>query len=98
MVDDTIIFLEAEEQYVANVKFLLYCFENMSGLKINYQKSEVIVLGASEVESAQMVGWLNCKEGRLSIKFLGISVSDRMLFAADLIKVGVKVEKRLPAW
>jgi hypothetical protein len=35
---DTIIFLKAEEQYIANVKFLLYFFENMSGLKINYQK------------------------------------------------------------
>jgi hypothetical protein len=63
--DDTIIFLEAEEQYVANVKFLLYCLENMSGLKINYQKSELIILGASEVESAQMAGWLNCKEGSM---------------------------------
>jgi hypothetical protein len=80
--------LEAEEQYVANVKFLLYCLENMSGLKINYQKSEVIILEASEVESAQMAGWLNCKEGRLPIKYLGIPVSDSMLFAADLMEVG----------
>jgi hypothetical protein len=40
--DDTIIFLEAEEQYIANVKFLLYCFENMSGLKINYQKGIIL--------------------------------------------------------
>jgi hypothetical protein len=56
--------MKTEEEYIANVKFLLYCFENMSGLIINYQKSEVIVLGASEVESAQMAGWLNCKEGR----------------------------------
>jgi hypothetical protein len=70
----------------------------MSGLKINYQKSEMIVLGDSEVERAKMVGWLNCTEGTLPIKYLGISVSDRMLFTADLMEVGVKVEKRLPAW
>jgi hypothetical protein len=27
------------------VKFLVYCFECMSGLRINFQKSEVFVLG-----------------------------------------------------
>jgi hypothetical protein len=42
---------------------MLYCFENMSGLKINYQKSEVIVLEASEAVSAQVAGWLNYKVG-----------------------------------
>jgi hypothetical protein len=39
-VDGTMIFLEAEVQYIANVKFLLYCFENMSGLKINLRVDE----------------------------------------------------------
>jgi hypothetical protein len=60
----------------------------MSGLKINYKKSEVIVLGASEIEMAQIAGWLNCKEGGLPLKYLGILVSDKMLFAAHLMDVG----------
>lgn len=42
------------------VKFLLYCYEEMSGLKINYQKSEVFVLGVEEGEQAQIARWLNC--------------------------------------
>jgi hypothetical protein len=29
---------------------------------------------------------------------VGIPVSDRMFFAADLIEVGVKVEKIFPSW
>jgi hypothetical protein len=45
----------------------------------------------------QIARWLNCKEGVLPLKYLRISVSDRMLFAADLMEVGVKVEKRLPS-
>jgi hypothetical protein len=32
------------------------------------------------------------------LKYLGIPVSDKILFAADLMAVGVKVEKRLPSW
>jgi hypothetical protein len=44
--DDRVIRLETDEDSIENTKFLLYCFENMSGLKINYHKSEVIVLGS----------------------------------------------------
>jgi hypothetical protein len=80
------------------VKFLLYYFENMSGLKINYQKSEVYALEASKEESAQIAYWLNCREGVLPMKYLGVPVSDRMLYAADLMEIGVKVEKKLPSW
>lgn len=43
--DDTIIFLDLDDDSISNAKFILYCFENMSGLRINYQKSEVYVLG-----------------------------------------------------
>jgi hypothetical protein len=32
------------------------------------------------------------------MKYLGILVSDMMLYVADLMEVGVKVEKRLPTW
>jgi hypothetical protein len=48
--DDTIVFLNHDDQSIYNTKFLLYCFENMSGLKINYEKSEVFVLGCSDEE------------------------------------------------
>jgi hypothetical protein len=34
----------------------------------------------------------------LSIKYLGIPVSNYKLFSGDLMYVGLKVEKRLPAW
>jgi hypothetical protein len=46
-------------------------------------------------KSAEIAGSLNCREGVLAIKYLGMLVSDKM-FMTDLIYVGVKVEKRLP--
>jgi hypothetical protein len=42
--------LPLDKQSIAHVKFLLYCFETMFGLKINYDKSEVIIFGASKQE------------------------------------------------
>ena len=43
--DDTIILIKYGELWIANHKFLLMCFEKMSGLKITYRKSEVFVMG-----------------------------------------------------
>lgn len=46
--DHTILFLEYDDQSITNLKFLLYCFEWLTGLKINYHKSEVLVMGAGK--------------------------------------------------
>jgi hypothetical protein len=89
--DDSLIFLEAEEEYVANLKFILYCFENMSGAKINFHKSEEVVVRASKEEGARIANCLKCKEGELPMTYLGIPVITAKLYTADLMYVGLKV-------
>jgi hypothetical protein len=96
--NDTVICLETDDESISNIKFLLYCFENMSGLKINYNKSEVMAMGVSAEESSRIARLLSCKEGALPMKYLGILVNSTKLYLADLMYVGVKVEKKLPAW
>jgi hypothetical protein len=97
-VDDTIIFLEADNDSIIHTKFLLYCLESMSGLKINYQKSEVMVVGASKEERSKIANILNCRKRTLPINYMGIPISDSKLFAANMIYVGLKVKERLPTW
>jgi hypothetical protein len=46
--DDTILMTEGDDVSVTNVKFVLYCFEWLSGLTINYHKSEVFAFGMDE--------------------------------------------------
>jgi hypothetical protein len=96
--DDTIIFLAFEEQSILYTKFLLYCFEDMSGLKVNYQKSEVMVVGGTEEEQNYVASMFNCNIGSLPMKYLGVMISDRHMSAADLSYVYRKVEKKLPTW
>jgi hypothetical protein len=96
--DDTIIFLNMDEQSIIHTKFLLYCFENLSGLKINYQKSEVYVLGCSEGETARVAQMFNCNIGQLPIKYLGVMVHNRHMTVSELNYVAAKVEKRIPTW
>jgi hypothetical protein len=58
--DDTLILIQNSEDNIYNLKFLLMCFEDMSGLKINYHKSEVIVMGQSLEEQRRVAKKFNC--------------------------------------
>lgn len=61
--DDTILLMNYDHKSIMNFKFLRYCFEWMTGLKINFHKSEVFSVGLSEKESARVANMLNCKIG-----------------------------------
>jgi hypothetical protein len=52
--DDTLIMIQDDDTQIANLKFLLVCFEDMSGLKINYHKSEVVVMGTPTLRKQQV--------------------------------------------
>jgi hypothetical protein len=43
--DDTILFMEHNLQQAVNMKLLLCAFEKLSGLKINFHKSELFYYG-----------------------------------------------------
>jgi hypothetical protein len=53
------IMVEGSELDLVNLKFLLLCFEDMSGLKINFDKSEVVVMGFDPEEQQRIVDNLN---------------------------------------
>jgi hypothetical protein len=69
--DDTMILIEPSEMGIANLKLLLLCFENMSGLKINFSKSKVVVTGVPEPDKLRVSNLLNCKLGSFPISYLG---------------------------
>jgi hypothetical protein len=96
--DDTMILLENTDQGLVNLKFLLICFELLSGMKINYHKSEVIVLGVDQQEQARVANLLNCQQGSFPFRYLGFPISDKKLTIADLEPVVATVGKRVEPW
>ena len=52
--------VEGSEMDISNLKFLLLCFQLMSGLKINFDKSDVMVMGYSPEECLSIANRLNC--------------------------------------
>lgn len=67
--DDTILMTEGDDVSILHIKFILYCFEWLSGLKINYHKSEAYVFGMEEEEKHRIANMLNCELGSLPIKY-----------------------------
>lgn len=66
--------MEYNDLCVVNLKFLLLCFEALSGLKINFSKSEAILTGSSDVEALRVENLLNCNLGAFPFKYLGMSI------------------------
>ena len=71
--NDTIIFCDANPNQLANLREILNRFEEVSGLKINLGKSELIPIG--EVHNLDvLVGLLGCRHSSLPLKYLGLSL------------------------
>jgi hypothetical protein len=57
--DDTIIFLEHDLEKALNMKLILCIFEQLSGLNINFHKSELFCFGKAKEGSVQTSFWLS---------------------------------------
>jgi len=90
--------VECDDTSVTNMKFLLYYFEWMSGLKINYHKSEVIAFGVSSEEQNRIANMLNCKVGSLPMTYMGLPISDSNLGVHSFEGIVEKMRKKLQPW
>jgi hypothetical protein len=64
-VDDTIIFLDHDLEQAKNLKLLLCAFEQLSGLKINFHKSEIFCYGAAKEMGSFYTSLFGCNFGGL---------------------------------
>jgi hypothetical protein len=92
------IMVQSSEMGLINLKFFLLCFELLSGMKINFHKSEVIVMGCDAEEQARVAWLLNCKQGKFSFTYLGFIMSDSKLSIADMEPLVATVAKRATPW
>jgi hypothetical protein len=66
-----------------NMKLLLYMYEHMAGLKINFAKSEVLTINGCDELEIQYVEIFNCQTGSFRIKYLGVPDSPSRLHVID---------------
>lgn len=69
--DDTIIFLKHDVQKARSMKLLLYMYEMMAGLKINFNKSEIVMINDNDNWGYVYANIFNCQVGFSPIKYMG---------------------------
>lgn len=57
--DNTLIMIKSDQTGSVNLKFPLICFESMSGLKINYDKSEATITGGDLEDALRATHMMN---------------------------------------
>jgi hypothetical protein len=69
--DDIILFMEHDLEKALNQKLILSAFEKLSGLKINFHKSELFCFGEAQDEVNASVDLFGCGQGQFSMRYLG---------------------------
>lgn len=96
--DDTILCIQDDKRQASHLKLLLYLYEEMFGLKINFSKSEVIMVSQDDDKSLDYSNMFNCAIGKWPIKYLGVPVAGSRLHVADWLPISEKILKRLYGW
>jgi hypothetical protein len=81
--DDTILFLEDDLEKAKGLILVLSAFEKLSGLKINFYKSELFYFGDTKERSAEYVRLFGCKEGEFPFRYLSIPMNPSRLSNRD---------------
>ena len=96
--DDIILFMDHDLEKARNMKLLLCAFEQVSGLKINFHKSELFCFGNVQDHLDQYVELFGCKSADFPTRYLGIPIHFRQLRNDGWRKVQERFERRLSSW
>ena len=96
--DDTILFIEHDLEKAMNLELILSAFEQLSGLKINFYKSELFCFGEARNHIATYTELFGCQQGQFPMSYLGIPIHYRRLTNNEWKQVEQRLEKRLSSW
>jgi hypothetical protein len=93
--DDTVIFMDNDLERPKNMKLLLCAFEQLSGLKINFHKSELFCYGAAKTNQFEYAQIFRCDLGTYPFRYLGIPMHHRKLMNKEWKHVEECFQKKL---
>ena len=96
--DDTILFMEHDLEKAVNMKLILSLFEQLSGLKINFHKSEVFCFGKAKDHQDDYRSIFGCEVGELPFRYLGIPIHYRKLLNKEWKPVEDRFDRKLGSW
>ena len=96
-VEDTILFCDVVVEQILQVQLLLLCFQAVTGLKVNVQKSEMVPI--EEVDDVHALAKiLGCRIGTLPMSYLGMPLGASHKSPSIWNPILEKIERKLAGW
>jgi hypothetical protein len=96
--DNTLLFLEKNVNVAFNLKWTLACFEQISGMRINFHKSDLIPINIEVEELQPFIDIFQCEVGSFPVKYLGIPLHFDRLKREDLQHLIESILRRITRW
>jgi hypothetical protein len=96
--DDTILFMKHDIEKARNLNLIFSAFEQLSGLKINFYKSELFCFGEAQEEVNPYAELFGCSQGQFPIRYLGIPIHYRRLKNVEWKSIKERLQLRLDSW
>ncbi|KAL2246048.1 UNVERIFIED_CONTAM: hypothetical protein Sindi_2873000 [Sesamum indicum] len=96
--DDVILFSRADMESLRIFKAGLDRFAEWSGLRLNVQKSNLIISRSAQALREEMLVLLGFQEGVLPMRYLGLPLISSRLTIADCRLLLLKIDKRIAGW
>ncbi|GJR72598.1 putative RNA-directed DNA polymerase [Tanacetum coccineum] len=96
--DDMIFFGEWRRENAKALICILKCFEEVSGLKVNFNKSKLYGIGVCSCDREEMARWMRCSMGEFPFTYLGLPIEERMSGIKAWRPVIEKFRNRLADW
>jgi len=95
--EDTILFCDVVVEQILHVQLLLLCFQAVTGLKVNVQKSEMVPIGeVNDVHALAKI--LGCRIGTLPLSYLGMPLGASHKSPSIWNPILEKIERKLARW
>ncbi|XP_065619630.1 uncharacterized protein LOC136063338 [Quercus suber] len=95
--NDTLIFCDADPTQIASLRAILARFKEVSGLRINLGKSELVPIGVVHNMDV-LVGMLGCRQSSLPLRYLGLPLGAKFKELSIWNPILEKIERRLARW
>lgn len=96
--DDVILFIDNEETSIKGIKQVLQCFELLSGLHINFNKSYLFGFGDDHRSIAKWASILGCQTGKDNLTYLGTEMGISPASVKYWDPMIHKLKSRLQEW
>ena len=90
--------IQEDMEGARNLKLLLYAFETMSGLKINFEKTEVVLIQDDVMKQKDYADLFNCQMCKWPIIYLGAPVCARRITVAEMKFLDEKLKNKMGGW